>query len=173
MLDKRWARLTSWARNRKAQAVGLALVLLATTLPVRAQTLTLTSDVAADADWIMSARFADGAIANYVDKQAVWPYLSNFAAMGLAKATTITKNKNYVAAAWTWLSWYQAHMDATGFVTDYRLSNGVLTSTNDMDSTDSYAATFLLAVREAYRASNDLTKVKGLATGISQAIKAI
>jgi hypothetical protein len=42
-----------------------------------------------------------------------------------------------------------------------------------MDSTDSYAATFLLATREAYRASSDLTKVKGLATGISQAIKAI
>src|SRR4029077_7522580 len=56
---------------------------------------------------------------------------------------------------------------------DYRMTNGVLTSTNDMDSTDSYAATFLLAVREAYRASNDLTKGKGLATGIAKAVSAI
>src|SRR6185436_18012015 len=120
-----------WLERRKVQALGLSLVLVATALPVYAQTL--SADVASDADWIMSARFPDGAIANYVDKQAVWPYLSNFAAMGLAKATTVTNNKNYVAASWTWLSWYQAHMDATGFVTDYRMSNGVMTSTNDLD----------------------------------------
>ncbi len=169
----RWGQMASWIRNRKVQAACLTLLLVATTLPARAQTLTLTSDVSSDADWIMSARLPDGAIANYVDRQAVWPYLSNFAAMGLAKATTVTRNNAYVAAAWTWLSWYQAHMDATGFVTDYRMSNGVLTSTNDMDSTDAYAGTFLLAAREAYRATSDLTTLKTLTTGISKAVQAI
>ena len=134
---------------------------------------TVATDVAAEADWIMSARLPDGAIANYVDRQAVWPYLSNFAAMGLAKASVVTNNTSYVAAAWTWLSWYQAHENAQGFVTDYRMTNGTLTSTNDMDSTDSYAGTFLLAAREAYRATSDLTKLKGLATGIAGAVKAI
>src|SRR5207247_4457519 len=92
---------------------------------------TVATDVAAEADWIMSARLPDGAIANYVDRQAVWPYLSNFAAMGLAKASGVTKNMSYVAAAWTWLSWYQAHEDTQGFVTDYKVSNGTLVSTND------------------------------------------
>ncbi|MBV8981404.1 MAG: hypothetical protein JO086_10930, partial [Acidimicrobiia bacterium] len=134
----------------RLEAVVLGLVLVATmTVPVEAAVN--GSNVAADADWIMSARLTDGAIANYVDRQAVWPYLSNFAAMGLAKATTVTGNSSYVTAAWSWLSWYQAHMGTQGFVTDYTMQNGVLMSTGDMDSTDSYAGTFLLAVREAYR----------------------
>ncbi|HKN41219.1 MAG TPA: hypothetical protein VJ456_19135, partial [Acidimicrobiia bacterium] len=157
--------------HRRRLAAALSGVLVATmTLPAMGAT---TTDVAADADWIMSARFSDGAIANYVDRQAVWPYLSNFAAMGLARATKVTGNTTYLQAAWAWLSWYQAHENSSGFVTDYRLVNGVLTSTNDMDSTDSYAGTFLLAAREAYRVNNGLTKLKGLANGIAGAVRAI
>ena len=170
-LRARADRAGAWLGRRRVQAVVLSAVLVSTmTLPVHAA---LATDVAADADWIMSARMPDGAIANYVDRQAVWPYLSNFAAMGLAKATTVTGNANYAAASWTWLGWYQSHENAQGFVTDYRMVSGALTSTGDMDSTDSYAGTFLLAAREAYRATNDLTKLKGLAAGVSGAVRAI
>ena len=156
----------------RLEALALGLVLVATmTFPVQAAVN--AANVAADADWIMTARLSDGAIANYVDRQAVWPYLSNFAAMGLAKATTVTGNASYVGAAWSWLSWYQAHMNPQGFVTDYTLQNGVLTSTGDMDSTDAYAGTFLLAVREAYRANANKTQLTALAAGVSNAVRAI
>ena len=77
-----------------------------------------------DADWILKSQLPDGAIANYVDRQAVWPYLSNFAAMGLARATGVTGDRKYLNAAWSWLAWYQAHQDAQGFVTDYTVVNG-------------------------------------------------
>jgi hypothetical protein len=133
----------------------------------------LVDDIRADANWILSARLADGAIANYTDKQAVWPYLSNFAAMGLARAFEVTRDSRYINAAWQWASWYQAHMDTQGFVTDYTISNGVLTSTGFMDSTDAYAGTFLLAVRDAFRADANLSKLNGLKTGIAKAVKAI
>jgi hypothetical protein len=133
----------------------------------------VVDDVRADADWILSAQFADGAIANYVDRQAVWPYLSNFAAMGLVRAREVTGNKKYSDAAWRWLNWYQSKQDATGFVTDYVVRNGVLTSTGDMDSTDSYAATFLLAVREAYRVTADKSMLNGLKPGMAKAVGAI
>jgi hypothetical protein len=161
----------AWWRKRRLLGPLLAAVLLATvTLPVEA---TVNTDVASDADWIMTARLADGSIANYVDRQAVWPYLSNFAAMGLARATTVTKNAAYVNASWSWLRWYQAHMNSQGFVTDYVMQNGVLTSTGDMDSTDSYAGTFLLAARETYRANASVSRLSGVATGVANAVKAI
>ena len=136
-------------------------------------TALLTADVRADADWILSSQLADGSIANYSDKLAVWPYLSNFAALGLVRATAVTGDKKYLNATWRWLEWYQAHQDARGFVTDYHVVNGQLVSTGFMDSTDSYAGTFLLAVREAYRQRGEIAKVKGLAAGITRAVAAI
>ena len=42
-LDGRWTRLASFITNRKVQAAALTLLLITTTLPVRAQTLTLTN----------------------------------------------------------------------------------------------------------------------------------
>ena len=131
------------------------------------------ADVRADADWILKSQLPDGAIANYVDRQAVWPYLSNFAAMGLARATGVTGDRKYLNAAWWWLGWYQAHQDAQGFVTDYAIVNGKTVTTGSMDSTDSYAGTFLLAVREAYRQRSEIEYVRALGTGIARAVTAI
>jgi hypothetical protein len=64
-------------------------------------------------------------------------------------------------------------MDAHGYVTDYTLTNGALASTGSMDSTDSYAGTFLLAARDAYRVSKDLTRLKSLKKGVGLAVSAI
>jgi hypothetical protein len=131
------------------------------------------ADVRADADWVLSSQLPDGAIANYVDRQAIWPYLANFAAMGLARATGVTGDRKYLNAAWRWLAWYQAHQDAQGFVTDYAMVNGKAVSTGSMDSTDSYAGTFLLAVRDAYRQRGELSVVRTLGPGIGRAVMAI
>jgi hypothetical protein len=162
-----------WVTGASALATflaGGAVSLIRSTSPALAAT---ADDVRSEADWVLSAQRSDGAIANYVDKLAVWPYLSHFAAMGLARAKEVTGDKKYTDAAWRWLNWYQSKQDATGFVTDYVVKNGVLTSTRDMDSTDSYAGMFLLAVQSAYRASSDKGALNKLKSGIARAVKAI
>jgi hypothetical protein len=134
---------------------------------------TTVANVRADADWLLGAQLPDGAIGHYVDRVKIWPYLGNEAALGLGRATEVTGNQKYVAAAWRWLQWYQAHQDASGFVTDYDVVNGVETSTGDMDSTDAYAGTFLLAARKAWKASGNPTSLGALRTGIAAAVSAI
>ena len=99
--------------------------------------------------------------------------MAGFGALGLARATEVTGDPRYVAAAWRWLSWYQAHQDANGFVTDYVVENGVLRSTGDMDSTDAYAGMFLLSADRAWKVTGDKARLAGLRTGIEGAVRAI
>jgi hypothetical protein len=131
------------------------------------------ADVRADAAWITQAQLADGAIATQVDRKRIWPYLGNFAASGLAQASVLTGDPAPVQAAWRWLRWYQAHQDARGFVTDYRVVHGREVSTGDMDSTDAYAGTFLLAVRAAWEATRDRLALTSVWPGVARAVRAI
>jgi hypothetical protein len=131
------------------------------------------ADIARDARWILRAQLPDGAIATHLDHAAIWPYLANFAAIGLVEATRRAGDQRYLGAAWRWLAWYQAHQDARGFITDYRRSDGVMVSTGDMDSTDAYAGTFLLAARAAFRVSGDRVRLGTLQRGIGLAVRAI
>jgi hypothetical protein len=134
---------------------------------------TLRAAIERDARWILRAQLPDGAIATHLDHAAVWPYLGNFAAIGLVEAARQTGERRYLEAAWRWLAWYQEHQDARGFVTDYRRSGGAMVSTGDMDSTDAYAGTFLLAVWAALRASGDPARLVPLRPGIAGALHAI
>jgi hypothetical protein len=152
-------------------------VLAATTTSSRATTSPTTapsSGTVDEAEWALSAQLADGAIAHYADRHEVWPYLANFAAMGLARAVETTGNRRYSEAAWRWLSWYQAHEDDKGYVTDYVVaSDGSVSSKHDMDSTDAYAGTFLLAARRIWLATGDRGRLTALAPGIRGAVRAI
>ena len=129
--------------------------------------------VRTEADWTLQSQLPDGALAHYVDQVKVWPYLANFTAMGLSRATEVTGDRRYAQAAWRWLAWYQAHQDAQGFVADHDVIGGVPTSTGDMDSTDAYAGTFLLAARRNWQATGDLAALRSLRTGIAGAVRAI
>jgi hypothetical protein len=129
--------------------------------------------VASEATWILSAQQPDGAIPVTGAAALVSPYLANYAAAGLARASTLTGQPGYVLGAWRWLYWYQQHQSQRGFVTDYTVGPGVEQSTGKEDSTDAYAGTFLLAVAEAWRASRDLQRVQGLLPGITGAVAAI
>jgi hypothetical protein len=134
----------------------------------------VVSAVKAEADWTLGAQLADGAIAHYTDKVAIWPYIANFAAAGLVRAGTVTRDPRYTAAAWRWLSWYQAHENQQGFVTDYTVSvDGLEQSTGDMDSTDAYAGTFLYTTWLAYKTTGDIVSLRGLLAGVRGAVKAI
>jgi hypothetical protein len=155
--------------------VALCLTVLTLVQPKSAgsQELGRLSDVRADANWILLAQRADGAIATQIDRSRVSPYLSNLAAMGLARAAHVTGDTRYARSAWRWLRWYQAHQDADGYVSDYVLSAGVLRSTGDTDATDAEAGTFLLAGREVLQATGDLPSLGALRKGIARAVVAI
>ena len=157
---------------RAGLAAGTAVSLLTTTMVAPASAAdSRTTQVASDAAWIRQGQLPDGAIAWYVDRQRINPYLGNYAAIGLAEAHKVTRTAADLTAASAWLTWYAAHENAQGFVTDYTVSStGVETSTGDMDSTDAYAGTFLLAVRAVSRAGGN---VKALAAGIKGAVTAI
>jgi hypothetical protein len=133
----------------------------------------LVGQVRSDANWILEAQLPDGAIANYVDQKAIWPYLSNFAAIGLARTAQLTGEVRYTNAAWQWLRWYQAHQDRNGFVTDYHVTGGSEVSTGEMDSTDAYAGTFLIAVQAAWAVSRDRVALRILEPGVAAAVAAI
>ena len=49
-------------------------------------------------------QLADGAIAWYVDRQRIKPYLGNYAAIGLAEAYRVTHTNANLTAASSWLS---------------------------------------------------------------------
>lgn len=151
---------------------ALAVVALMA-LGVAAARATVVDEANADADWILQTQLPDGAIANQVDRAAIWPYLSNFAAIGLSRATQLTGDPRYADGAWRWLSWYRAHQDASGFVTDYTVAGEQQASTGDMDSTDAYAGTFLVAANAAWQATGDLERLRELEPGIVAAVAAI
>ncbi|MGI9023604.1 MAG: hypothetical protein ACR2HV_10325 [Acidimicrobiales bacterium] len=158
---------------RRWVAAALVAAVIAAAPPVTA-TETAASSVTADADWILRSQLPDGAIPHYADQVLVQPYFSNFAAMGLARATEVTGDARYAGAAWRWLSWYQAHQDSSGFVTDYAITDGVTAaSTGDMDSTDAYAGTFLLATWRTWRVTRDRSALAGLRRGLGSAVAAI
>lgn len=166
----------SGGTRRIVQVVAAASVALTTTLglPSRAAAApTAPTTIRNQADWILAAQLPDGAIAHWVDHKAVWPYLSNFAAMGLARASAATGDSRYSTAAWKWLSWYGEHQDASGFVTDYTIVDGRPVSTGDMDSTDAYAGTFLMATHEIWRATGDRARLDSLHRAVGKAVDAI
>lgn len=147
--------------------------------PAAAATLpaVTVATVRADATWILGAQLPSGVIANYPVVPGVQinvsPYLANLAVLGLARATEVTGDPSYAAAAWRQLAWYQAHENSQGFVTDYRIVDGAEVSAGDMDSTDSYAGTFLLGARRTWKATGDLKTLKTLGKGITGAVGAI
>ena len=130
--------------------------------------------VVTNANWIMRTVLPGGAIEIYPGSAPyqIEPYFANYGAMGLSRAALLTGNASYASAAWNWLTWYSAHEDKNGFVTDYTISaTGTATSTGTMDSTDAYAGTFLSAVGMAY--PTNPARATTILAGIHGAINAI
>lgn len=165
---------------RRVASVACVLAFLVPAAPARASVI---DDITADANWILGNRSADGAITTGGPRyDKVVPYQANFAAMGLARATRTTGNKAFVDAAWRWLQWYAGKamtidpMDpnkGSGIVYDYEREGGSWKTRYQLDSSDSYAGTFLIAAREAFLASGDIQKLRNLAQGIDKALDAI
>lgn len=140
--------------------------------------------VVQDAEWMMGAVIAggpmDGAFATYPDREHIMPYFANLGALGLARASQVSGNDRYLDAVWRHLRWYAGHMDRNGYVRDYDLINGAweaapnaVNKSAPYDSTDSYAGTYLLALRAAYRIHHDRSRLEQLAPAIALAVAAI
>lgn len=122
---------------------GCCLLLALCPAYLSGQTPNYRNNITATANWTVSSASSlpDGAIL-YTPIQ-IMPYYSNLAAIGL------TKNPAYYPKVKAWMQWYLNHLnypDKWGYsctMYDYNVSGTTETPTNDADSTDSYAATFV------------------------------
>jgi hypothetical protein len=101
------------------------------------------------------AQFSKGDGALLYTPQQIDPYFSNIAAIGM------TKDPARMPQVTAWMKWYINHLNwpdkwgLYGTTYNYNVSsNGAETSTHDADSTDSYAATFLSLVWNAWQSGN-------------------
>jgi hypothetical protein len=167
-------------RGRVGALVALLVVALAApTAPARAAVA--PTERASLATWAGSAALPSGALATYPDRTRVVPYLGSFAAWGLADQARRSRDRLALETAWAHLRWYAAAQDGSGYVTDWTVgADGSLTSTGSMDSTDSYAALFLLAADAAWSASRTVegttaarARLTALRAGLDGALRAV
>ena len=126
---------------------------------------------------IRQCQLPDGMIRSKGAGAAVWtvPYLGNFGAMALLAAHALHPNTNDVRRVEQWLLWYARHQEPDGTIYDREGTLGAYPSNGRRDSTDAYAATFLMAVWRYQKAlgkepAPEITRAAGLALG---AIKAV
>lgn len=106
----------------------------------------------ATSTWVSQFSQSDGAL--LYTPQQIDPYFSNIAAIGMAK------DPNRMPEVVGWMNWYVNHLNwpdkwgLYGTTYNYTVNNGVETSTQDADSTDSYAATFLSVVWNAWQSGD-------------------
>jgi hypothetical protein len=160
------------ARSRSASIAGAAVSPAA------------QAQITSDANWIIGNQFSNGAIAQGITPASsnsvfVDPYTANYAAIGLARAASVTGNEAFGQASWAWLKWYASNeQPSTGFVSDATMpypfvSGDASSALGKMDSTDAYAGTFLLAVYDTMVADPNASELQSLEPGIVGAVQAI
>ncbi len=106
----------------------------------------------ATSQWASQFSQSDGSIL-YVPGQ-IEPYFANIDAIGM------TKDPNRMPQVVAWMKWYMNHLNwpdkwgLYGTMYNYTVTNGVETPTDDCDSTDSYASTFLTLAWNAWQSGN-------------------
>lgn len=97
--------------------------------------------------------------------KVIVPYWANLAVCGMAtelKFGNYWDKKGLEYTAWNVLDWYKYRQDSrTGYVQDYVYDKTTKTesASGDMDSVDSYSATYLKALDCMYKATNNKTKL--------------
>jgi hypothetical protein len=156
-------------------SAGLIVALIAVAMP--AEATTSSSDLAADTAWLQTTMVPLGAVTLQTDRQAVWPYVGNYAAIGLAAQAARSGDPQALSAAWRQVDWYAAAEGPDGVVTDYTVAADLtLVSTGTEDSTDAYAGTFLSATFATYNATpghSRRAQLAAIAPGLDGALRAI
>lgn len=144
------------------------------TEPARPVVGAAVTEIATDAQFILSAQRPDGAIAWSLGSHTANPYEADYAAVGLAVAYRATGDQADAAGAWPWLTWYAAHeQPGTGYVSDYSLSGDAEVYAGRQDSTDAYAGTFLSAAYQTWCADPLRGRLAALRSGVTGAVRAI
>ena len=126
-------------------------------------------DFTATSNWVAQFSASDGAL--LYTPQEIDPYFSNIAAIGM------TKDPNRMSQVVAWIKWYINHLNwpdqwgLYGTTYNYNVNNGVETSTNNADSTDSYAATFLTLVWNAWETGD--SSARSYISGLSSQLDTI
>jgi hypothetical protein len=106
------------------------------------------ADFTATSDWASQWSQPDGSL--LYSSTEIDPYFANIGAIGM------TRDPNRMPEVVAWINWYMNHLNwpdkwgLYGTTYNYTVENGVETSTNDCDSTDSYASTFLTLAWNAW-----------------------
>lgn len=133
-------------------------------------------------DQIRKSILPSGAIGMYpldnlAGESKIVPYWSNLAVCGLASEIKFgdpANVENLTWLGWNALSWHAYRQDqSTGIVTDWQYKDGVETSTGEMDSVDSYSATFLMGLSCMFKATNDWNKTRQYLPSMRLAIQSI
>ena len=117
---------------------------------------------------IRQCQMGDGMIRMKGDGDHVWtvPYVSDFAAMALLAVNDLRPNLPDVRRVEQWLLWYAENQQADGTICDQTGTVASYRSNGGRDSTDSYAATFLMAASRYRRATQGVPPPK-----ITQAVR--
>lgn len=156
-------------------AVAIGIGAVAAALPASAPSVG-RSDPTPEAEWVLVTQTpheVELALASHVERTFVNPYLAAFGAIGLSATTQLTGDPRYAEAAWRQAEWHASAMDANGYVTDFHVVPGGLVSTGSADSTDAYAAMFVLTVDAAQRAAPDATRLDALVPKVRLAVDAM
>ena len=105
---------------------------------------------------IRNCQLDDGMIRMKGNGDPVWtvPYFSNFAAIALLAAYEVRPNPKDLDRVERWLTWYARNQEADGTIYDRSGSVSAYKSNGKRDSTDSYAATFLMTAWRYKKACN-------------------
>jgi hypothetical protein len=161
--------IQAWDNTGAVYVKNLSVSVGSTTTPTTTSSQYLNNFNAAS-KWISQFSAPSGALL-YAPTQ-IDPYFANIAAIGM------TKDPNRMAQVTAWINWYITHLnwpDKWGmYGTTYNWnvsSNGTETPSYQADSTDSYAATFLSLVWNAWKTGN--SNARTLIAGLSYQLDAI
>ena len=129
-------------------------------------------DVSTELDYLRDAQLPSGAFRIRPNSNNVIPYWGNYATIGLGALAL--RVPEAAVMGWRSLDWYAAHQDPkTGYVQDYVVKGSNEIATGAYDSTDSYAATFLVALESMYNGTTCRTCVEKLLPALTLSIVAI
>lgn len=122
-----------------------------------ASSLPRSNQIAIQEEYIVSLQSEQGYLTMTPTNTRINPYFNNIALWAIAD------NPNHASIVKKWVQWYLTHLNApdkfgvTGSIYDYTVtvSDEKVKATEDYDSSDSYAATFISLLRIYYDATKD------------------
>lgn len=129
-------------------------------------------DVSPELDYLRDAQLPSGAFRIRPNSNDVIPYWGNYATIGLGALSQ--RVPEAADMGWKSLAWYAAHQSpVTGYVQDFVVKGSTEIATGTYDSSDSYAATFLIAIESMYNGTTCRTCVEKLLPAVALSIRAI